>query len=68
MELVKDILNKKKDVWTVQAKSSVFDALVVMKEKDIGALIFTDESGKVLGIMSERDYARRTIFEGKSSK
>jgi len=68
MELVRDILNKKKDVWTVHAKSSVFDALVIMKEKDIGALIVTDDGGKVLGIMSERDYARKTISEVRSSK
>lgn len=68
MKLVRDIINQKKDIWTVNAKGSVLDALVIMKENDIGALIVTDDKGKVVGIMSERDYARKMTLEGKSSK
>ena len=68
MKLVRDILDKKKDIWSINAKGSVFDALVIMKDNDIGALIVTDDKGKVVGIMSERDYARKMTLQGKSSK
>jgi CBS domain-containing protein len=68
MTLVSDILKKKKDVWTINAKDTIFNALVLLKEKDIGALIATDDKGKVVGIISERDYARKLSLEGKSSK
>lgn len=44
----------------------VFDALKLMAEKEIGALVVVD-SGKVVGILSERDYARKVILQGKSS-
>jgi CBS domain-containing protein len=68
MNLVRDILVKKKDVWTIDAKDTIYDALVVLREKEIGALIVLDDAGKVAGILSERDYARKLILEGKSSK
>mgnify|MGYP000907423092 CR=1 FL=1 len=68
MKLVRDILDKKKDIWSINANATVFDALVIMKDNDIGALIVTDDKGKVVGIMSERDYARKTALAGKSSK
>jgi CBS domain-containing protein len=68
MTLVSDILKKKKDVWTINAKDTIFNALVLLKVKDIGALIATDDKGKVVGIISERDYARKLSLEGKSSK
>jgi CBS domain-containing protein len=68
MKIVRDILNKKKDVWTIYSKDTIFNALVILKEKDIGALIVIDEKGKVVGLLSERDYARKLILEGKSSK
>jgi len=61
------LLVKGTDVWSVPPASTVYDALRVMAEKDVGALLVL-EQGKVVGIFSERDYARRVILEGKSSK
>jgi CBS domain-containing protein len=68
MKLVRDILKNKKDVWTIDAKKTMYDALVVLREKEIGALIVTGGGGAVVGIISERDYARKLALEGKSSK
>ena len=70
MNIVRDIINNKqhKEIWFVQPKSTVFDALKLLKEKEIGALMVIDEKGKVAGIFSERDYARKIILMGKSSR
>jgi CBS domain-containing protein len=68
MRTVKDILKvKSKDVWSIGPKASVLDALKMMGEKDIGALMVVDETGKTVGIITERDYARKVILKGKSS-
>jgi CBS domain-containing protein len=61
------IRTKGKDIWTISPNTTVFDALKIMAEKDIGALPVMDGK-KVVGIFSERDYARKVILEGKSSK
>jgi CBS domain-containing protein len=70
MKTVKDILKNKnqKEVWSVQPKATVFEALAIMGEKEIGALMVIDEKGKVAGIISERDYARKVILKGKASR
>ncbi|HOE18600.1 MAG TPA: CBS domain-containing protein [Syntrophorhabdaceae bacterium] len=69
MKTVRDILkNKKSEIWSISPKAMVFDALALMGEKEIGALMVIDEKGKVAGIISERDYARKIILLGKSSK
>ncbi len=69
MITVRDLLESKpKEVWSVSSKAKVFDALRLMKEKNIGALIVIDNWRKVAGIISERDYARKVILLGKSSK
>ncbi len=69
MKCVRDMLeNKTKDVWTIDSKDTIFNALVILKEKDIGALIVVDDKGKMVGLLSERDYARKVILKGKSSK
>jgi len=68
MSTVKDILSKKDpNIYTISPDETVFNALKVMAEKNIGALIVTDGE-QVQGIFSERDYARKVILKGKSSK
>jgi CBS domain-containing protein len=65
---VSQILQSKgRNVWSTTPRSSVYDALQLMAEKDIGALLVIDE-GKILGIFSERDYARKIALEGRSSR
>lgn len=54
-------------IWSVTSASTVFDALRTMAEKNVGALLVIDE-GKLVGIVSERDYARKIALKGKSSK
>ncbi|MBE0409343.1 MAG: CBS domain-containing protein [Anaerolineales bacterium] len=64
---VKQLLSKKgHDVWSISPQAPVFDALMLMAEKDIGALMVLEEDNLV-GIISERDYARKVILKGKSS-
>lgn len=53
-------------VWTISPDSSVLDAIRLMGEKNIGALLVTDGS-QLAGIISERDYARKVILKGKES-
>ena len=68
MITVSQILQTKGDqVWTIEPQASVFDALKLMADKGIGALVVV-ENEKVAGIFSERDYARKVILEGRSSK
>jgi len=70
MKTVKDIVKNKnqKEVWSILPKATVFEALALMGEKEIGALMVIDEKGKVAGIISERDYARKVILKGKASR
>ena len=69
MKTAREILkNKKKEVWSVTPKDTVFNALKIMGEKEIGALMVIDEKSKVHGIISERDYARKVILKGKTSR
>ncbi len=65
---VKKLLDiKGHDVHSISPNATVFDALQLMAEKEIGALVVL-EDGKMVGIISERDYARKIILKGKSSK
>lgn len=64
---VADILKSKgSSVYSLGGDSSVFDALKMMAEKNIGALMIIEED-KLLGIFSERDYARKIVLQGKAS-
>jgi len=64
---VSDILQKKGNaVISATSNTSVLDALKLMSEKNIGALLVMDE-GKLTGIFSERDYARKVVLKGKAS-
>jgi CBS domain-containing protein len=67
MKTVSQLLQGKGgNVWSVSPESSVFDALKQMAEKNCGALLVMS-GGKLLGVISERDYARKVILLGKSS-
>jgi CBS domain-containing protein len=64
---VEEILKQKgHDVWTISPKATVMEALKLMAEKHIGALVVTNDA-EVVGIISERDYARKVILRGRSS-
>ena len=63
-ELLKD---KGTDVWSINPEQTVFDAIKLMDEKSVGALAVVSK-GQLAGILSERDYARKVILKGRSSK
>jgi CBS domain-containing protein len=68
MKIVFDILQTKgRQLWSVPPETTVYDALSLMADKDIGAVLVMDGDQPV-GIFSERDYARKVILEGKSSR
>ncbi len=68
MRTIREILKKKGgEVWSITTETTVYDALSLMAEKSIGAVLVIDNN-TLKGIMSERDYARKIILEGKSSK
>jgi CBS domain-containing protein len=65
---VRDILQEKgREIWKVPPQTTVFDALRLMADRNIGALLVL-EGEKLAGIFSERDYARKVILKGKASK
>jgi CBS domain-containing protein len=59
--------SKRGEIWSIDPDASVYDALQIMAEKEIGALLVM-RGGKLEGILSERDYARKVILVGKASK
>lgn len=66
---IKDLLAEKgKEVWSIGPAQSVYQAIEMMALKEVGALTVLDDSGQLIGIVSERDYARKVILKGKSSK
>lgn len=68
METVGEFLaGKGGSVFTVRQDATVYQALEVMADKNIGAVIVTDEAGKLSGIFSERDYARKMMIKGRDS-
>ena len=68
MKLVKHVLKTKGyNVYATTMDASVFDAIKEMSDKGVGALLVI-EAGKLVGILSERDYTRKVILKGKSSK
>lgn len=65
---VRQVLHSKgSDFWWISPGSTAYQALEIMAEKDIGALMVLDGQ-RLVGIFSERDYARKVILKGKSSK
>ena len=68
MTTVAQLLESKgHDVWSIGPNNSIFEAIELMAEKGVGALLVM-EGEKLVGIISERDYARKVILKGKSSK
>jgi len=68
MKTVEQILRAKGGAfWSVAPDAMVYDALRLMAEKDVGALLVVDTQAQLVGIISERDYARKVILKGKSS-
>jgi CBS domain-containing protein len=67
MITVRQLLKTKGNgLWYISPKASIYSALQLMSEKEVGALPVVEE-GKLVGIFSERDYARKVILKGRSS-
>ena len=69
MKLVRHLLDAKgTNVVSISPSASVFDAIKLMADESIGSLIVMDAGGKIVGIVTERDYARKVIIQDRSSK
>lgn len=69
MKKIKDILQEKgSEVFTIGQNETVYAALTKLAEKNLGGLVVTDDHGEVVGLLSERDYARKVILKGVFSK
>jgi len=68
MKTVRQLLERKDgEIWSIGPEASVYAAIELMAEKRIGALMVLDQ-GRPLGILSERDYARKVILKGRASE
>ena len=68
MRTVEQLLQVKgTDIWSIEPLTTAYNALQIMAEKNVGALLVMEKE-KVVGIFSERDYARKVILKDKSSK
>ena len=68
MTLINDVLKAKgQDVWSIRSDASVIDALKLMAAKEIGALMVIDDA-HLVGVISERDYARKVVLKGRSAE
>jgi CBS domain-containing protein len=68
VDTVRLVLKQKdQNVWSVSPDACVYDAIEIMADKHVGALMVVFE-GALVGVVSERDYARKVILQGKSSK
>ena len=68
MAKVKQILQEKgREVWSVGPEATVYDAIAMMADKEVGALVVMD-ADKLVGVVTERDYARKVVLQGRSSK
>ena len=59
--------NKSRSIWSVSPDATVYDAIAMMAEKNVGALLVMDNDNLV-GIISERDYSRKVMLKGKTSR
>ena len=68
MKKVRELLEEKgAQVWSIAPEASVFDALTMMAEKNVGALLVMDQR-ELVGILSERDYTRNVALQGRTAK
>jgi len=68
VDTVRSILKQKgQNIWYVSPEACVYEAIEIMADKYVGALMVISE-GNLVGVVSERDYARKVILQGKSSK
>jgi CBS domain-containing protein len=68
LKTVQQLLQAKgSETWSITPDATVFDAIKLMSEKEIGALVVTNDAA-VVGILSERDYARKVLLKGRSSR
>ena len=68
MKTVKELLDEKgREVWSVHPDTSVFDALKLMADKNLGALAVIAD-GRLVGMFSERDYTRKVVLLGRASR
>ncbi|MBL6689381.1 MAG: CBS domain-containing protein [Pseudomonadales bacterium] len=69
MSTVQVILDEKgRNVWSIDQDATVYEAVELMAEKNVGALVVTSADSKLAGILSERDYARKVILIDRASK
>ena len=61
------LVNKGSDVWSIEPGKTVYDAIEMMAERGVGALMVM-EGDNLVGVLSERDYARKVILQGRSSR
>jgi CBS domain-containing protein len=68
MKQISDLLRDKgRDIWSLTPDTTVYDAIDQMAQKEVGALLVMKE-GRLIGIVSERDYARKVILKGRASR
>ena len=69
MDTVRDILQIKGNlVYSICPECSVYEALETLEDNNVGALVVLEKNGKLDGIFTERDYARKVILKGRSSR
>ncbi len=69
MRIVRDLLNAKgREIHSITPEASVYDALTLMADRNIGAVLVVDRQGTMVGILSERDYARKVVLHGHASR
>lgn len=66
MAIINELVDRNRPIISISPNDTVYDALALMAKKNIGALLVL-ENGKLVGIISERDYARNVILEGRAS-
>src|SRR5690606_23280839 len=69
MRTVRQLLESKgSEVFAIGPDAAVIDAIRLMAEKGVGALVVLEPGGRLAGVVSERDYARKIVLEGRSSR